>query len=71
MSWAKQRWVDVSGILSGISVDEAGVQPTYFKEAYFAGEDLNAIDASAVYRGLIPMVALYEIDWEAYYNTTG
>jgi dolichyl-diphosphooligosaccharide--protein glycosyltransferase len=71
MSWAKQRWVDVSGTLSGISVDEAGVQPTYFKEAYFAGEDLNAIDASAKYHGLIPIVALYKIDWEAYYNATG
>jgi dolichyl-diphosphooligosaccharide--protein glycosyltransferase len=71
MSWAKQRWVDVSGTPSGISVDEAGVQPTYFKEAYFAGENLNPIDASANYRGLIPIVALYEIDWEAYYNATG
>jgi dolichyl-diphosphooligosaccharide--protein glycosyltransferase len=71
MSWAKQRWVDVSGTLSGISVDEAGVQPTYFKEAYFAGEDLNAIDAAAKYHSLIPIVALYKIDWEAYYNATG
>ena len=71
MSWAKQRWVDVSGTPSGIGADEAGVQPTYFKEAYFAGENLNAIDASAKYGGLIPIVALYEIDWQKYYNATG
>jgi len=71
LSWAKQRWADVSGVQSGIVADEAGVQPTYFKEEYFAGENLNAIDASAKYGGLIPIVALYEIDWEAYYNATG
>jgi hypothetical protein len=71
MSWAKQRWVDVSGAQNGIGADEAGVQPTYFKEAYFAGEDLNPIDASAKYGGLIPIVALYEIDWQKYYNATG
>jgi dolichyl-diphosphooligosaccharide--protein glycosyltransferase len=71
MSWAKQRWVDVSGAPNQIGVDEAGVQPTYFKEAYFAGENLNPIDASANYHGLIPIVALYEIDWQKYYNATG
>jgi dolichyl-diphosphooligosaccharide--protein glycosyltransferase len=71
LSWAKQRWADVSGVQSGVVADEAGVQPTYFKEAYFAGENLNAIDASARYGGLIPIVALYEIDWQTYYNATG
>jgi hypothetical protein len=71
LSWAKQRWADVSGVQSQIVADEAGVQPTYFKEAYFAGENLNAIDASARYGGLIPIVALYEIDWQTYYNATG
>jgi hypothetical protein len=71
MSWAKQRWVEVSGTQSGIGADAAGVQPTYFKEKYFAGENLNAIEAASKYGGLIPIVALYEIDWEAYYNATG
>jgi hypothetical protein len=71
MSWAKQRWVDVSGTPNGIGADEAGVQPTYFKEKYFAGENLNPIDAAAKYGGLIPIVALYEIDWQKYYNATG
>jgi dolichyl-diphosphooligosaccharide--protein glycosyltransferase len=70
MSWAKQRWVDVSGIPNQIGADEAGVQPTYFKEKYFAGENLNPIDAAAKYGGLIPIVALYEIDWQKYYNAT-
>jgi dolichyl-diphosphooligosaccharide--protein glycosyltransferase len=71
LSWAKRRWVDVSGTAHGVVADETGVQPTYFKQAYFAGVDLNPIDASAKYGGLIPLVALYEIDWPKYYNATG
>ena len=71
MSYAKQQWADVSGAPAGVSADVAGVQPAYFKEAYFSGEDLNPIDASTKYGGLIPIVALYEIDWAAYYNATG
>jgi len=70
LSWAKQRWVEVSGTPHGVVADETAVQPTYFKEAYFAGENLNPIDASARYGGLIPLVALYEIDWQKYYNAT-
>jgi len=71
MSYAKQRWAEVSGVQSGVAADETGVQPEYFKEAYFAGENLNPIDAAAKYGGLIPLVALYEIDWQKYYNATG
>ncbi len=70
LSWAKQRWVNVSGG-GQVQADEPGVQPTYFKEAYFAGENLSPIDASSRYGGLIPIVALYKIDWDSYYNATG
>jgi dolichyl-diphosphooligosaccharide--protein glycosyltransferase len=68
MSWAKQRWTEVSG-MGYVVPDEQGLQPTYFKEAYFAGEELNPIDAAQKYGG-IPIVALYEIDWQKYYNAT-
>ena len=71
MSYAKQRWGVVSGEPNQIPIDEQGVQPTYFKEAYFAGETLSPLDAASKYGGLIPIVALYEIDWDAYYNATG
>jgi len=71
LSYAKQRWAEVSGTEYNVVPDETGVAPTYFKEEYFAGVDLNPIDASAKYGGLIPVVALYEIDWEAYYAATG
>jgi hypothetical protein len=67
MSWAKQRWTDASGL---VVPDRAGVQPTYFKEAYFAGEDLSFDIVMSKYGGLVPLVALYEIDWDAYYSAT-
>ncbi len=64
MSWGKQRWSDKNSVVA----DEAGVQPTYFKEAYFAGLELSAFDASGKYGGLVPLVCLYEIDWQQYYS---
>ena len=74
LSWAKQSWVDSNAPTSSTSpqvvADEPGVEPTYFKYAYFAGLNLTPGQAAAQYRGLIPIVALYEIDWDAYYNAT-
>lgn len=69
MSWAKQRWTEVAG-LGVVMPDETGVQPTYFKEAYFSGLESNFYDSAQKYGGIIPVVALYEIDWDAYYNAT-
>ena len=69
MGWAKQSWCDVSGE-GVVTPDETGVEPTYFTEAYFSGEDLSLSDIYQVYGGLIPMVCLYEINWDAYYNAT-
>jgi len=69
MSWGKQRWCDQNGA----SPDESGVQPVYFKEAYFAGLDLSGDEGLNRYplasdRCLIPLVCLYEIDWQKYYS---
>lgn len=65
MSWGKQRWCDTNGI----SADVAGVQPTYFEEAYFAGETLSASDAQTNYgAAIIPLICLYKIDWQAFHN---
>jgi dolichyl-diphosphooligosaccharide--protein glycosyltransferase len=71
MSWAKQCWCDVSG--GGyVYPDETGVQPEYFKEAYFAGLDLTLNTAYQIGTNtwLVPLVCLYEIDWQKYYNAT-
>jgi hypothetical protein len=64
MSWGKQRWCDQNGV----TPDAAGVQPEYFKEAYFAGLSLTPELAQANYGRLVPLVCLYEIDWEKYYS---
>jgi dolichyl-diphosphooligosaccharide--protein glycosyltransferase len=65
MSWGKQRWCDQNSA----SIDEYGVQPEYFKEAYFAGVTLSPTDASNKYGRLVPLVCLYEIDWQKYYSS--
>ena len=71
LSWAKQSWVNNAGTSYTVIADEEGVEPTYFKQAYFAGLELTLAEAAAKYSGLIPVVALYEIDWDAYYAATG
>jgi dolichyl-diphosphooligosaccharide--protein glycosyltransferase len=45
-----------------VSPDQTTTQPTYFKYAYFAGEQTSP----AQYGGLVPIIAIYEIDWAAY-----
>jgi dolichyl-diphosphooligosaccharide--protein glycosyltransferase len=64
MSWAKQRWCDTYSI----SPDVAGVQPTYFKEAFFSGLSLSPNDMQNKYGNIVPLVSLYEIDWQQYYS---
>jgi asparagine N-glycosylation enzyme membrane subunit Stt3 len=45
-----------------ISPDQTTTEPTYFKYAYFAGEQTSPTQ----YGGLVPIIAIYEIDWAAY-----
>jgi asparagine N-glycosylation enzyme membrane subunit Stt3 len=66
MSYAWQRWTDTIGDLYGITLSETAATPTYFKEASITG--LTVLPSE--YGGLIPLVALYEIDWQAYNNST-
>jgi asparagine N-glycosylation enzyme membrane subunit Stt3 len=67
MSWGKNRWCQVS---NGGSDPDAGnvTQPTYFTEEFFSGETLSPDNAKARYRGLVPLVCLYKIDWQKYYS---
>ncbi len=64
MSWGKQRYCNEYGI----TPDVAGVQPTYFDEAFFAGLNVNPNDAGSKYGGIVPLVCLYKIDWQKFYN---
>ena len=63
MSWGKQQWCTENDA----SIDEVGVQPEYFKQAYFAGLKLSPTDARSKYGGIVPLICLYEIDWQKYY----
>jgi dolichyl-diphosphooligosaccharide--protein glycosyltransferase len=66
MSYAWQKWTDTIGNLYGITLSETVATPTYFKEEYITGTTILPSE----YGGLIPLVALYKIDWAAY-NSTG
>ena len=44
--------------------------PTYFTQAYIAGLEVNPSTAAQQYGLLIPLVALYKINWDAYYAAT-
>lgn len=48
----------------GITVQatSTATAPTYFKEAHFSGIDTLPM----TYSGLVPVIAIYEIDWAAY-----
>jgi hypothetical protein len=66
MSWGKDRWCQVNGVTDP---DAANVtQPIYFKEEFFAGETLTSSDSQSSYSGLVPLVCLYKIDWQKYYQ---
>jgi asparagine N-glycosylation enzyme membrane subunit Stt3 len=70
MSYAKDRWGETVGTSAQITTNIGGVQPIYFKEKYFSGLDANSLS----YGGIVPIVALYEINWELYdsdFGTTG
>jgi len=65
MSYGKHQWI--AHQLSTTSDADFVGAPTYFKEAFFAGENLTPTDASNNYGGLVPLVCLYEIDWQKYH----
>ncbi|TRO47873.1 hypothetical protein E2P47_03765 [Candidatus Bathyarchaeota archaeon] len=67
MSWARQLYTESEpSQAAGVSPDEPGVEPTYLKPAFISGVDTSPFE----YGGVIPLVALYEIDYESFYNAT-
>ena len=66
MSYGKHQWIEAQ--LSGTNDADFVGAPTYFKEAFFAGKTLTPDDSSSSYGGLVPLVCLYEIDWQKYYT---
>jgi dolichyl-diphosphooligosaccharide--protein glycosyltransferase len=66
MSWGKHRWCETNSVAE--IPQETAVEPQYFKEVFFAGLSLSVDDARSKYGGLVPLVCLYEIDWQKYYS---
>ncbi len=65
MTWAKQQYAN--SFAGYVTSDETATQPDYFKDVYIAGVGTSP----SQYGGIIPLVALYQIDWQKYYNATG
>ncbi len=45
-----------------VTPDQTTTLPTYFQKAYFAGENISP----GQYGGLVPIIAIYKIDWASY-----
>ena len=67
MSWARQLYIESEAAQAvGVLPNEINVQPTYFKPAFISGLNISPFE----YGGVIPLVALYEIDYASYNNAT-
>jgi dolichyl-diphosphooligosaccharide--protein glycosyltransferase len=64
VSYTVQQYCDKTGGM--IQPYYEPVEPTYFKTAFIAGLDENF----QRFGGVVPLVGLYEIDWDAYNNAT-
>ena len=64
MYYAQAKYVEVTNAQGQyqLQIDHTASMPTYFKEAYLAGLNI----APNQFSGLIPIVAIFEIDWDAY-----
>jgi hypothetical protein len=65
MSWSEHLWCTTD---KSINAREEPIKPQYFKEVFVAGLNLSPDDARSNYGGLVPLVCLYEIDWQKYYS---
>jgi hypothetical protein len=67
MSWGKYEWC-VTNSVSDPNTADASAQPTYFTEEFFSGLTLTPSEAESNYGGVVPLVCLYKIDWQLYYQ---
>jgi len=64
MSDAKHQWM--AKYMSGTADTDYIASPTYLKPAFIAGLNLSPTDAGNKYGGIVPLVCLYEIDWQKF-----
>jgi dolichyl-diphosphooligosaccharide---protein glycosyltransferase len=67
LAWAKQEYCSNATAVYGsqgyvIQPDTTANQPTYFTPVFISGID----DHPYKYGGIVPLVAIYKIDWKAY-----
>ncbi|HJW65416.1 MAG TPA: STT3 domain-containing protein, partial [Candidatus Bathyarchaeia archaeon] len=67
MNYAKDVWGQTAGTENNVVTNYGGVEPVYFKYAFFSGAGTSPF----VYGGIVPIVALYEIDWAKYDSDIG
>jgi dolichyl-diphosphooligosaccharide--protein glycosyltransferase len=67
MSWGKHLWCNTNNVLE--VTGEKATEPQYFKEVFIAGLNLSVDDAKSKYLGFVPLVCLYEINWQKYYSS--
>ena len=67
LSNAEQQWANQYGVPVS---DQIGATPSYFTIAHIEGLDITPTAAYQQYNGLIPLVALYKINWDAYNAAT-
>ncbi len=65
MSYGKHQWLEK---WRGGQDPDTYTAPEYLKQAYFAGLSLSPSDAGEGYYGIVPLICLYEIDWQKYHN---
>ncbi len=64
MNYAEVDYCNTISQTGSVSItpDQTTTLPTYFQKAYFAGE--NTLPTQ--YGGLVPLIAIYKIDWATY-----
>jgi asparagine N-glycosylation enzyme membrane subunit Stt3 len=64
---ASSQWELRNGVSS---TDQVADAPSFFTAEFISGMEIDPTTAYQQYGGLIPLVALYKIDWAAYYAAT-
>ena len=71
MAWGKHSWCEKNGVgdpeqlewdKNNLNIED--IEPEYFEEAYFAG-----VDSGNNYGNIVPLICLYEINWQKYYSS--
>ena len=68
MAYAEQQWAGINGVTAS---DQATEAPLYFTQEYISGLTTSPSAAYYNYGGLVPLVALYKINYASYNAATG